>query len=260
MLCPGPRAWLGGVDSDVWQDRIRTMSEERSWTGYHSPKNLAMALSVEVAELVEIFQWLTEEESRAVMERPERAKAVQDEVADVMTYLLRLADVLELDLEEAMATKLAESERRYPVGSAPSGLGEGVIPSPPEPLAITRVVLGVAVCEAGWVGALLEPSAPRPRVVVASGLEALLETVREQVTPSVVGVPDDLVGSEEVVALARRQRELTFVGTQGAPFASLDELKAAGLAAPSVLRGSGYGPQDVLAACTAGRDALLAGR
>ena len=101
------------MDTDVWRQRIRVFSEEREWGAFHDPKNLVMALSVEAAELVEIFQWMTPEESRVVM-GGERRQDVADEVADVMTYLLRLADVLDLDLEAAMASKAERNAKRYP--------------------------------------------------------------------------------------------------------------------------------------------------
>jgi NTP pyrophosphatase (non-canonical NTP hydrolase) len=78
---------------DELQLRIREFARERDWEQFHTPKNLAMALSGEVGELVEIFQWLTPEEAAAVMESP-RAGDVEDELADVVIYLLRLADVL----------------------------------------------------------------------------------------------------------------------------------------------------------------------
>jgi dCTP diphosphatase len=97
------------------QRRIREFARERDWEQFHTPKNLAMALSGEVGELVEIFQWLTPEEAAAVMESA-RARDVEDELADVLIYLLRLADVLDVDLLEAGATKLTRNNDRYPAG------------------------------------------------------------------------------------------------------------------------------------------------
>jgi NTP pyrophosphatase (non-canonical NTP hydrolase) len=93
--------------------RLRRFVEERDWDQFHSPKNLAMALSVEAAELVEIFQWLTEAESAAQDEgRKQRAAA---ELADILVYLVRIADRLDIDLLQAVAHKLAENARKYPV-------------------------------------------------------------------------------------------------------------------------------------------------
>jgi NTP pyrophosphatase (non-canonical NTP hydrolase) len=102
------------METTGWTDRLRTFAEERDWQQFHTPKNLAMALSVEASELVEIFQWLTPEESAAIMST-ERGQAVRDEVADVMTYLLRFADVLDIDLDAAMTAKTEGSAKRYTV-------------------------------------------------------------------------------------------------------------------------------------------------
>jgi NTP pyrophosphatase (non-canonical NTP hydrolase) len=93
--------------------RLRRFVEERDWDQFHSPKNLAMALSVEASELVEIFQWLTEAESAVLDEgRKQRAAA---ELADILVYLVRIADRLDIDLLQAVAHKLAENARKYPV-------------------------------------------------------------------------------------------------------------------------------------------------
>lgn len=97
------------------QMQLRELAQERDWVQFHTPKNLVMALSVEASELVEVFQWLTPEESQQVMEGP-RAKGVSDEVADIMIYLLRLTDVLGVDLDSVIAAKLA----RMRAGSLPS--------------------------------------------------------------------------------------------------------------------------------------------
>lgn len=102
------------MNTDVWIERIRQFAQERDWEQFHTPKNLAMALSVEASELVEIFQWLTPEQATEVMQG-EKARAVEDEVADILSYLLRLVDVLEIDLEEALEHKSADNARRYTV-------------------------------------------------------------------------------------------------------------------------------------------------
>ena len=95
------------------QQRLAAFAAERDWQQFHSPKNLAMALSVEVAELVEQFQWLTEEQSRAL--DAERYQRVRLELADVFIYLLRIADALDVDLLQAADDKIALNERKYPV-------------------------------------------------------------------------------------------------------------------------------------------------
>ena len=93
--------------------RLRAFAEERDWEQFHSPKNLSMALSVEAAELLEHFQWLTEEESARLP--PGRLAAVGEEMADVFIYLLRLADRLGVDLEREARAKMAKNAERYPV-------------------------------------------------------------------------------------------------------------------------------------------------
>lgn len=95
---------------------IRAFAEARAWDRYHTPKNLVMALVVEAAELQEPFQWLTPEQSQAL--DAERREAVRQEIADVLIYLTRLADVLDIDLLEAAAHKLAINARKYPVEKA----------------------------------------------------------------------------------------------------------------------------------------------
>jgi len=94
------------------QQRLAAFAAARDWEQFHSPKNLAMALSVEAAELVEEFQWLTEAESKAL--DAERHERVRLELADVFIYLLRLADRLDLDLMRAADDKIALNERKYP--------------------------------------------------------------------------------------------------------------------------------------------------
>jgi dCTP diphosphatase len=94
------------------QLRLAAFAAARDWEQFHSPKNLAMALSVEVAELVEEFQWLSEPESREL--DAERLERVRLELADVFIYLLRLADRLDVDLMRAADDKIALNERKYP--------------------------------------------------------------------------------------------------------------------------------------------------
>ena len=92
---------------------LREFAAQRNWEQFHSPKNLASALSVESAELLEHFQWLTEEQS-ANLPANTRA-AVAEELADVFLYLLQLSDKLKVDLVEAARSKLALNARKYPV-------------------------------------------------------------------------------------------------------------------------------------------------
>ncbi|EST30977.1 hypothetical protein M877_08640 [Streptomyces niveus NCIMB 11891] len=94
----------------------------RKWEPYHTPKNLAAALSVEASELLEIFQWLTPEQSARVMDDPGSAHRVRDEVADVLAYLLQFCDVLGIDALTALSEKIDRNELRFPPhGDQPSG-------------------------------------------------------------------------------------------------------------------------------------------
>jgi NTP pyrophosphatase (non-canonical NTP hydrolase) len=94
------------------RDSLREFAAARDWRQYHTPKNLAMALIVEAAELVEQFQWATPEESCRLS--PEKAAAVADEVADVLIYLIEMADVLNIDLIEAARAKIAKNAIKHP--------------------------------------------------------------------------------------------------------------------------------------------------
>jgi NTP pyrophosphatase (non-canonical NTP hydrolase) len=103
------------VDVAALQEAIAQFARERDWESFHSPKNLAMALTGEVGELVELFQWLSEDASRGVGRDPATARRVRDELADVLVYLVRLAAVLEVDLDEAVRSKLAANAGKYPI-------------------------------------------------------------------------------------------------------------------------------------------------
>lgn len=115
-MTPSPSPRL--LDVAALQAVIRAFAAERDWTQFHAPKNLAMALTGEVGELVEIFQWMSEEESRRAGDDPATAAHVRQELADVLIYLVRLADVLGVDLDAAVRDKLADNARRYPVETA----------------------------------------------------------------------------------------------------------------------------------------------
>ena len=92
--------------------RLREFATERDWDQFHSPKNLAMALIVEAAELVEHFQWLTEEQSQTLP--PNKLAEVEQEIADIQIYLIRLADKLGVDMEKAVNAKIELNEKKYP--------------------------------------------------------------------------------------------------------------------------------------------------
>lgn len=94
------------------RQRLRDFAQARDWEQFHSPKNLSMALIVEAAELVEHFQWLTQAESTRL--DPKTFEAVEQEIADVFLYLVRLSDLLGIDLLNAAERKIALNERKYP--------------------------------------------------------------------------------------------------------------------------------------------------
>jgi NTP pyrophosphatase (non-canonical NTP hydrolase) len=104
------------TDLESLRDQMREFARARDWDQFHSPKNLAMALSVEASELLEHFQWLTEEQSRGLDAKAQAA--VRAEIADVLLYLIRLADQLGIDPVAAAQRKLVENAQKYPVDKA----------------------------------------------------------------------------------------------------------------------------------------------
>ena len=113
------------------RDKLRVFAEARDWDQFHSPKNLSMALMVEVAELMEHFQWLTEAQSAALPH--DDKQAVGEELADIMLYLVRLSDKLGVDLHEAALHKLEKNALKYPADQV-RGSAKKYSKSPP-PLA-----------------------------------------------------------------------------------------------------------------------------
>ena len=102
------------MDVNALQRQLRDFAAARDWQPYHSPKNLAMALMVEAAELLELFQWLPPQEARHLTDNAADKERVGDELADVLLYLLQLADHTGVDLEQAVAAKLAKNARKHP--------------------------------------------------------------------------------------------------------------------------------------------------
>lgn len=100
------------VNIDDLKATLRGFAADRDWDQFHSPKNLSMAASVEVAELLEHFQWLTEEQSHALP--PDVLDLVSHEIADILIYLVRLADKLDIDIDRAVREKLEINDRKYP--------------------------------------------------------------------------------------------------------------------------------------------------
>lgn len=102
------------LDTTTLEKVLEEFADARDWRQFHSPKNLAMALTGEVGELVEIFQWRSEQESWLVAQAPETAAHVRQELADVALYLVRLASVLGVDLDAAIRDKLVLNAQKYP--------------------------------------------------------------------------------------------------------------------------------------------------
>ena len=101
------------MDITKIQNKLQKFAIERDWEQFHTPKNLAMALSVEASELVEIFQWLTAEESNSPDQK--QREEINSEVADIAMYILRFCSVLGINLEKAIESKLERNAEKYPV-------------------------------------------------------------------------------------------------------------------------------------------------
>jgi dCTP diphosphatase len=98
------------------QRKLQEFADDRDWEQFHSPKNLVMALSVEVSELVEHFQWLTQEQSKNLTN--EKIDEVEQELGDIFIYLMRIADKLNINLIDAALNKIDINEKKYPVEKA----------------------------------------------------------------------------------------------------------------------------------------------
>ena len=103
------------LDVTKLEEALAEFSRERDWDQFHTPKNLVMALTGEVGELNEIFQWMTDSEAREAGRSPATAEHVGEELADVLLYLVRLSSVLGVNLNEAVVDKLAKNALKYPV-------------------------------------------------------------------------------------------------------------------------------------------------
>lgn len=103
------------LDLDRLYREQNRFAEERDWTQFHTPKNLAMALSVEAGELCEIFQWLNDKQVATIQNDEAKMDSIKDELADVFFYTTRLASVLNVDLEEAYWRKMKKNAVKYPV-------------------------------------------------------------------------------------------------------------------------------------------------
>ena len=104
------------MNVEAIQQLLRDFAKQRDWDQFHSPKNLSMALAVEASEIMEIFQWLTEEQSSALAQH--KLDEVATELADTLLYLIRLADKLDIDLLAAAQSKVEINEQKYPADKA----------------------------------------------------------------------------------------------------------------------------------------------
>ena len=102
------------LDLETIKEKLRKFSQDRDWDQYHSPKNLAMAMSVEVAELLEIFQW-SNDGGMEKIEDKETKKQIEEEIADIFNYLVKFVDLMDLDLEELSLEKIKKNDMKYPV-------------------------------------------------------------------------------------------------------------------------------------------------
>jgi dCTP diphosphatase len=106
------------MDIEAIQKFQQQFSKERDWDQFHTPKNLSMALSAEVGELLEIFQWLTADESTPNSLSPKKLQDVSEELSDILYYVIRIAGVMGIDLEKSIWSKMKENAQKYPVNLA----------------------------------------------------------------------------------------------------------------------------------------------
>ncbi len=109
---------MKSVNLELLSEKIKTFAEERDWDQFHSIKNLSMAMSVEASEVVELFQWLTEAQSNQVSENSKLREKLEDEIADVAVYLIRILQKSGIELESAILKKLQKNAEKYPVALA----------------------------------------------------------------------------------------------------------------------------------------------
>jgi len=106
-------------DFQELQKRMEKFVKERNWTKYHSPKNLAMSIAIESAELMEIFQWMEPDKAlEATLEDNETRNQLKDEIADIIIYCLSLANVAQIDLKQSIIAKMERNNFRFPVGNS----------------------------------------------------------------------------------------------------------------------------------------------
>ena len=105
------------MDLEKIKKTLRRFTEERDWEQFHNPKNLATALSVEASELLEIFQW-SNDGGLSEIKNPKKRAEIEKEIADIFNYLVKLVDILDMDLEKAALEKIKENAEKYPIESS----------------------------------------------------------------------------------------------------------------------------------------------
>ncbi len=103
------------INTELLLSEIDKFVNDRDWDQFHSLKNLSMALSVESSELLEIFQWMNEQQSNQIESKPETLAQVKDELSDIFYYLLRISSKLNINLEESLLKKMKKNAEKYPV-------------------------------------------------------------------------------------------------------------------------------------------------
>ena len=102
------------VNIEKLKEKVKHFVRERDWEKFHNPKDLAISISVEAGELLELFQWLKEEELEKIKENETFMKNIERELADILNYCLSMANTLELDLSKIVLEKMKENEKKYP--------------------------------------------------------------------------------------------------------------------------------------------------
>ncbi|MGC5626707.1 nucleotide pyrophosphohydrolase [Georgenia sp. Z1344] len=139
------------MDLEHVRDSLRTFADERDWAQFHSPRNLVLALVGEVGELAELTQWRTDDELHALAATPDGARALGDELADVLSYLVQAADSLGLDLGAAWEAKIEANAAKYPAELARGSNAKytAYLPGPDGPTAETGTTTSTTPDEQG---------------------------------------------------------------------------------------------------------------
>ena len=95
--------------------KIQKFVDDRDWTKYHNPKDLAISIAIEASELMELFQWVREDELKKILDDPSKLTRLEEELADIMIYCLSLANVINMDVTQAVTKKVSKNEEKYPV-------------------------------------------------------------------------------------------------------------------------------------------------